>query len=126
MVPWVRRLLTFACLLAAWTVARPAAAAAPVCDEHAASMVAPPPTLDAPSASVDVGEPDPCDSDGSQDHAYHRGQRSHRSPPVVHAEATLPPPAGLVAPPAPDSSLCPDIPRVDRAGVRFLLERPPR
>ena len=124
---WVRRFLIFACLLAAWSVARPAAAAAPMCDARGASMLAPLPILDTPNASIDVGEhPDPCDADALHDKAYHRGERSHRIASAVHADLVLAPLGGLVAPSAPDLSLRPDIPTVDRAGVRFLLERPPR
>jgi hypothetical protein len=41
--------------------ARPAfASGAPMCDERGASMIAPPPTLQAPDAKIDVGAPFGC------------------------------------------------------------------
>jgi hypothetical protein len=124
---WVRRFLTVACLLAAWVVARPAAAAAPMCDARGASMVAPTVVLDPPTASIDVGEhTDGCDAEGAQDKAFHRGERSHRLPSTAHAEAVLAPPTAEVAPSTPDVSPRPELPRIDRSGVRSMLDRPPR
>ena len=123
----VRRFLTFACLLAAWVVARPAAASAPMCDERGASMLAPTPVLDAPNASIDVGEQtDGCDADAWQEKAYHRGEGPHRTPSPKHVDAVLAPQACRVSPRAPDASMMPDVRTVDRSGVRFALERPPR
>jgi len=90
-------------------------------------MLAPTPILDVSDASVDVGEhPDACDEDASRDKAYHRGERSHKDPPQVRADAMPAPPAVQVPPSARRPSPQPDLPSVDRSGVRFLLERPPR
>jgi hypothetical protein len=124
---WVRRCLTVACLVAAWLVARPASAAAPLCDERGASVTAPVPVLDTPNASVDVGErTDGCDGDPARDTAYHRGERPHRVCPSCHADVILPAPAGLVVPAAIEVFPRPNVATVGSAGVTFPLERPPR
>jgi hypothetical protein len=90
-------------------------------------MLAPLPILDAPDASVDVGErTDGCDGDTFDDQAYHRGERSHRLPQPTDTEAVItPPPRHFMAPPT-DLGRASEAQDAERAGVRSELERPPR
>ena len=127
MSAWVRRLVTFACLMAAWLVVRPAAASAPMCDDRGASMLAPTPVLDPPNASVDVGDHDGgCEDWVGHDHAYQRGERPSRVFPSVRVDVV----PTSVQPDVPAShrtlTLRSDVAGFGPAGVRFLLERPPR
>ncbi len=127
MSPWVRRCLTVACVLAAWLVARPAAAAAPLCDERGASMLAPLPVLDSPNASIDIGEhPDGCDASALRDKAYHRGERPSRLGSSGHAPMTLASAACEVASPAAERFSAPGTTTYPHPGVRSAVERPPR
>jgi hypothetical protein len=124
---WPRRLITLACVLAAWLVVRPAAASAPLCDDRAASVLAPPPVLDTPNASLDVGEHDSgCDGWVAGDHAYQRGERSVQVSPsaridFVPSSVTCAVPISLST-----NALRPTAENLECPGVRFLLERPPR
>jgi len=124
---WVRRCLTVASLLAVWLVVRPAAAAAPVCDERGASMVAPAPTLDTPDSSVDVGEHlDGCEAWLSAGKEYKQGGRPSTAAAAPDVDATVPAVLVDIPPPPEVPSVGSRLETVDRAGVRFLLERPPR
>jgi hypothetical protein len=60
-----------------WLVAaeKSAFAAAPLCDARGAITFAPPPTLEEPNASVDVGQADDCGDSRSEDLALQHGQR---------------------------------------------------
>lgn len=127
MSAWVRRLVTLACLVAAWLVVRPASASAPFCDERGASMLAPLPILDTPSASMDVGDHDGgCEGWLGRDHSYRRGEQESRRCPCPRADVLLtsvtpvPPPGVRVSTRAPSTREAPP------SGVRFPLERPPR
>ena len=59
-----------------WLLApKSAHAAAPLCDARGAITFAPPPTLEEPNASVDIGDADDCGAPSSQDVAFQHGQR---------------------------------------------------
>jgi hypothetical protein len=114
-------------MLVVWLVARPAAASAPLCDDRGASALAPLPVLDAPNASLNVGEhAEGCDEAGARDKAYHRGDRPPRITPFAHADFAPVSAEGLVSsataerfPSAvTEGSPCP--------GVLRSVERPPR
>jgi hypothetical protein len=125
---WLRSVVLIAVTLAVWLVVKPAAAAAPLCDERGATTFAPPPTLDAPTESIDVGDgTDACawltlDRDAA--YSEHTGgearQLAARSDVTVHAPPAFVPPAqGVIVPIAADETAHP-------VGVRARLERPPR
>jgi hypothetical protein len=128
MPSWMRTLALVAVTLAVWLAVAPASAAAPLCDPRAASGFAPPPTLDAPAASVDVG--DSSDSCAwlvvDKDSAYNQGRGSDPWPTPSRADVTVEPDASSVSP-AP-AILVPLTyePTINRPGVRDRLERPPR
>ncbi|WP_394845784.1 hypothetical protein LZC95_53240 [Pendulispora brunnea] len=101
--------------------------AAPLCDIRGATMFAPTPTLDGPSASVDVGEPDASCLPTFEGHSYEQGH--HPSPsssgeaapeglPPGNAHALRMPLTGFVAWPIHQETA--------PAGVRHSIERPPR
>jgi hypothetical protein len=127
MSPWVRRCLTLASILVVWLVARPAAASAPLCDDRGASALAPLPVLDAPNASLNVGERgDGCDEAGARDHAYHRGERAPRITPFVHADFA---PVSVVHDVQPAGRESTSVVASEGAllpGVRRSVDRPPR
>ena len=123
---WVRRCLTFACLLVAWLVARPAEAAAPLCDDRGASALAPSPSLDIPNASLNVGDHSDCDSEGARDKTYQRGQNPHRCACAAHVDGALPTTMPRVPVVSRELTVAPEVCGVERAGVRGSLERPPR
>jgi len=127
MPSWARSLIVVAVGLVVWLAAKPASAAAPLCDDRGAIMLAPPPTLDAPVSSIDLGEPLDCFAPHVFDASYEKGNRSPRSPAPAHAEPMLVPAADISIPapsigPAPVAHETPILGRdlCDR------LERPPR
>lgn len=126
MSSWVRRCVAFACLLAAWLVVRPASAA-PLCDDRAASALAPLPVLDTPNASVDIGDgPNRCEGWAATDLAYQRGELPTRVFPTVRGDFVLTTIAVAVPKATPVLVPAHFDPTARRAGVRSLVERPPR
>jgi hypothetical protein len=83
--------LTAACALAVWLVVRPAAADAPICDDRAASGIAPAPTLDVQATSIDEPDvvSDACAEWVSPDHQVERGHRPDPQSPPSTPEAML-------------------------------------
>jgi hypothetical protein len=127
MSAWVRRLVTFACLAAAWLVVRPAAASAPMCDDRGASMLAPAPILDTPTSSVDVGDHDTgCEAWLGHGDAYHRSERPTRVFPSLRTDFIPYSVQPSVPPSCRALALRPGVTGFGPAGVRVLLERPPR
>ena len=124
---WVRRCLTIACVLATWLVVRPAAAAAPFCDDRGASALAPTPTLDIQMASVDIGEHEGgCADWMNADHGYEQGRRPATGSPAPHFDVM---PTTALRPlrafaPIPFAS--PTLTTVPSSGATATLERPPR
>jgi hypothetical protein len=127
MSAWVRRLVTLACLMAAWLVVRPAAASAPLCDDRGASMLAPMPVLDAPNASVDVGDYDGgCEGWVGRDHEYQRGERPTRVFPSASGDMVLTSVGCDVPSSAPTCAVATELRGTEHSGVRSFVERPPR
>jgi hypothetical protein len=63
MVPrWARHVIAFLATLVVWAVAKPAFAAAPLCDFRGATAIAPTPELETPQTSIDAatGDDDDC------------------------------------------------------------------
>jgi len=119
--------MALACVLAAWLVARPASASAPLCDERGASALAPAPVLDTPGGSVDVGErPDGRGLWVGKDVTYQRGERPLRILRSVRADVAPVTHALVVPPCAPDTTVMSESGVRPSSGVRFALERPPR
>jgi hypothetical protein len=106
---WAHRIVAFAFALAAWVVARPALAAAPLCDPRGAVTFAPAPQLQAPLASVDIGtDRDGCSAALGKDPMISRGEAPNVAAPMAEFIATLP--AALSVAQAPNA-------RVDRPDV---------
>jgi hypothetical protein len=128
MPSWMRALALVAVTMAVWLIGKPAAAAAPLCDERGATTLAPPPTLDAPVASIDVGDTgDGCARLAvDRDIAYSQGRGSDPSPAPSHSDLTIDTDAPRVVRPL--SAIVPSAETrlVHRPGVRTRLERPPR
>jgi hypothetical protein len=126
MASWARSLIVVAVGLVVWLGATPAFAAAPLCDDRGAIMLAPAPILDAPSASVDVGESFDCTDQHAFDASYDEGGRTNDPTPAVgHFEAILT--SRLAVPgPAVAPAVCWYEAPPARAGVRGRVERPPR
>jgi hypothetical protein len=123
----VRTLLVAFAALAVWLVAWPASAAAPLCDDRAASGFAPAPTLDPQNASVDVGmSPDSCPDGVERDASFHQGRVPDPLPAPTLASA-LPVDARIEIATM-GSSRVPGASELDaeRLGVHHRLDRPPR
>lgn len=135
---WVTSVLFTAAAIAVWLVALPAHAdslahggehgrGAPICDERAATMFAPPPQLQDPETSIDLGDaaPEDCAADARFVKHCHEGQAPSQAPEAPeHALGAAIPSVGR---PGSVALEC-DLSYVDleRAGVRATLERPPR
>ena len=127
MVARFRPLLVVLAALAVWLVARPARAAAPLCDDRGASSLAPAPTLDTPNASIDIGMgPEPCQVQVELDASFHQGRAPNPLPAPVGAE--LLPAHARVTVLFAGTELCLRVRYLDasRSGVVYRLDRPPR
>jgi hypothetical protein len=122
-----RILVAFATAFAAWIVATPARAAAPVCDPHAATGVAPAPVLQLPETYLDVAPADGCAELLGVLPALGTGRAPAPAPPTVSQEPLVP--NVIPAPTAADlvGRLGADEPEIAAlAGARARVERPPR
>jgi hypothetical protein len=127
MSPRVRILVAALVALAAWLVAGTALAAAPICDARGASALAPPPTLDTPNESIDVGMgPEACDYAPDDGVSLHQGRTADPLPSPAGADLLpMTPQARVVA--AAGSSISREFALSGGAqGVYARLERPPR
>ncbi|WP_394835245.1 hypothetical protein LVJ94_52980 [Pendulispora rubella] len=141
MHPKLKYLLAFLVTMAAWFTAAPAWAsdmvsrtapavpsrAAPLCDMRGATMFAPTPTLDGPSASIDVGQDDASCLPSFEGHSYEEG---HHPSPSSSGEAA---PEGVIPGTAHTARMLlagfvawPVLEETAPAGVRDSIERPPR
>jgi len=76
-----RPILVVLAALAVWLVAWPASAAAPLCDDRGASRLAPPPTLDTPNVSIDIGMgSDACGLHVEREASFHQGRTPNPLP----------------------------------------------
>jgi hypothetical protein len=128
---WGRIFVAFATALAAWVVATPARADAPLCDRRGATTFAPAPQLQAPETSIDVGPP----ANANEESCFDRIQRASAedgraptpAPPGLTVDSTVPNGAtvsmtpGWVATRETTEVSC-----GERAGVRSRVDRPPR
>jgi len=113
-------------VLVVWLVPRVAQAAAPLCDDRGAITFAPPPTLDAQSASVDVGSPVSGCFERAAVAGYDQGSAPNPAPQSANAEIA-PVNAGAHVLPAPVSLAPLDALTVGaRVGAHSRVERPPR
>lgn len=111
-----------------WLLAPSAHAAAPLCDARGAITFAPPPTLEEPNASIDVGEADDCGGSSAQDVALQHGQRTPSTQTVAEDAARALVATSPVILPAPIADAVTETPTtfVPPSGVSFRLDRPPR
>jgi hypothetical protein len=128
MPSWFRTLGLCLLTLAVWLAVKPAAAAAPLCDKRAATAFAPPPTLDAPVASIDVGDSsDTCSLLRlDYDTTYNQGRGSDPWPAPSHLDATVDRHVPAVLPAQVTVGAPSDTDAPYPTGIRSRLERPPR
>lgn len=125
---FLRAAVVLATFMVAWLVVKPAQAAAPRCDPRGAITFAPPPQLQDPDASIDIG----VDGCGAVTPLEDRlvapgGSAPEDAPPTFHSSAAAathavpaidPPVVRLLGPPHEVTG--------GSAGVRNTIERPPR
>jgi hypothetical protein len=126
MARWARSLVMVAAGLLVWLAAGRAFAAAPLCDDRGAIMLAPAPVLDTPVASVDVGDTFDCKDQHAFDTSCRQGRSSSDPfPSPRQFEAVLRSPLPVLGPAVLPARLFRSPPE-SRAGVRYRVERPPR
>lgn len=107
-----------------WLLAPSAFASAPRCDVRAATVLAPTPTLEAPTASIDVGVSD-CAPEIELD-MLHQGRTAPEVAFSSSPSATLAS-SVVVVPAARSEKIAPAFESSDApSGVRTSVERPPR
>jgi hypothetical protein len=124
---WARFMVAFATAFAAWAIATPARAAAPICDPHAATGVAPAPQLQFPTTSLDAAPSDDCGELLGITPAAGGGRAPEPAPPSASQDS-------LVSTVAPRVSPAPLAAFVGRdsatgsacAGARSRVDRPPK
>ena len=123
---WARPAVIVLAVLVVWLAPRAARAAAPLCDDRGAITFAPPPTLDAQSASIDVGSPASACFERTAVAGYDQGSAPNPAPQSAQPEVA-PVHAGVHVLPA-QVTLGPfDVLTVGaRVGERWRVERPPR
>jgi hypothetical protein len=111
-----------------WLLAPSAHAAAPLCDSRGAITFAPPPTLEEPNASVDVGDAEDCGGSADQDVALQHGQHGSSSQSAAEDGARALVATSPVILPAAFSAAIQDAETtfVPPSGVAQRLDRPPR
>jgi hypothetical protein len=123
----VRTLVVALVALAAWLVAGTAIAAAPICDVRGASAFAPPPTLDTPNESIDIGTgPEACEYSADDGMSLHQGRTADPLPSPAGADLLPVSPQSVVLAAA-ESTIARSFVSSDGAqGTSTRLERPPR
>ncbi len=123
----VRTLVVALVALAAWLVAGTAMAAAPICDDRGASAFAPPPILDTPNESIDVGAaPEACGFAIDDGISLHQGRASDPLPPPEGADL-IPVGASITVIATPEGKVAPSfVVSGGRPGIHARLDRPPR
>lgn len=103
-------------------------AAAPLCDARGAITFAPPPTLEEPNASIDVGEADDCGASTSQDVAFQHGQHGSNAQTAAEDGARALVAMSPVILPASLSDVVTETTTtfVPPSGVSSRVDRPPR
>ncbi len=112
-----------------WLLAeKHAQAAAPLCDARGAITFAPPPTLEEPNASVDIGQADDCSDSRSEDIALQHGQRGPSSQTAAEDGARALAATSPVILPASFADVleAKETTFVPPSGVSSRLDRPPR
>lgn len=111
-----------------WLLAPSARAAAPLCDSRGAITFAPPPTLEEPNASIDVGDADDCSSQSRDDVALDHGQHGSSTQTAAEDGARALVATSPVILPASIADVLEDTETtfVPPSGVSSRLDRPPR
>ncbi|WP_394843457.1 hypothetical protein LZC95_41220 [Pendulispora brunnea] len=127
--------------LATWLVAAPVFAAtaqsgpgepaapsrsAPQCDQRGATTFAPTPTLDAPNASIDLGEADDCDCLRVLWSAYEQGRAPMPESGAAGTEAVLARGVRVKKAAFVRVEAVIAVEETEHRGVRVEIERPPR
>jgi len=123
-------MLAFAAALAVWAIATPAYAAAPLCDPHAATGVAPAPQLQQPETTLDVAPaPDECTISDGLAAARFEGQRAPSPAPAggIGREEVVATAVPRIAPAVCAGTVARgDELGCDCAGAQSRVDRPPR
>src|SRR5437660_12863648 len=126
---WLRLFVACATALAAWVVATPAHAAAPLCDQRGATTFAPPPQLQPIETSIDVGPPadDDCFGRLGGITTVDGGGSPSAPSATVSVDMAVPIAAHGVSDPAwVPTREARDGKTGEREGVRSRVDRPPR
>jgi hypothetical protein len=121
-------MVAFAAALAVWAIATPAFAAAPLCDPHGATGIAPAPQLQEPERSIDVGDaPDDCGAFVVSAESVDDGRAPEPTPPAAVQDQLVPSETPAIAPATSEGSFARDgTSGSERAGARSRVDRPPR
>ena len=129
---WCRLLVALGAAVAIWAIATPAYAAAPLCDPHAATGVAPAPQLQQPQSSLDVATSEECSITSALATALANGRAAPEPAPARSASAVgqdqlIPSAAPIIRPAVSTESFSRDgVSGSERAGARARVDRPPR
>jgi hypothetical protein len=125
---FLRAAVVLATFMVAWLVVKPAQAAAPRCDPRGAITFAPPPQLQDPDASIDIGV-DGCGAVTPLEERLvspERGAPEDAPPSFDSSAAATPSTSPAMDPPAVRVLGPPHEATGGSAGVRSTIERPPR
>lgn len=125
---WARIAASLLAATFVWLLAPSAHASAPLCDARGAITFAPPPTLEEPNASIDVGDADDCGGSSAQDVALQHGQRTPSTQSAVEDGSRALVATSPVILPAALADVLEDAEStfVPPSGVSQRLDRPPR
>jgi hypothetical protein len=125
---WARIAASLLAATFVWLLAPSAHAAAPLCDSRGAITFAPPPTLEEPNASIDVGDADDCGGSSQTDVALEHGQHGSNAQASAEDGARALAATSPVILPASFSAAIQDAETtfVPPNGVSSRLDRPPR
>ena len=121
-------MVAFAAAFAVWAIATPAFAAAPLCDPHGATGIAPAPQLQQPETSIDVGvAPDDCNELTTLTDAVQGGRAPQPVPASAGQDRLVPNVPPAIPPAASAGSFARDgTSGSARAEARSRVDRPPR
>jgi len=126
---WLRIAVSLFAATLVWLFAeKHALAAAPLCDSRGAITFAPPPTLEEPNASIDVGDADDCSGPSQQDVALEHGQHGSTAQSSAEDGARALVASSPVILPAALADVLEEAATtfVPPSGVSSRLDRPPR
>ena len=121
-------MVAFVAALAVWAIATPARAAAPMCDQRGATGIAPPPQLQQPQTTIDIGAPpEDCSGLFAMTTAFDSGRAPEPSPPIAAQDPLVASAAPAVSPAVVSGKFGREAAAgSERAEERARVDRPPR